>query len=341
MTRGVRLRRLGWSRRLRAGVGRLGVGLLVGGGVRAGFGKVVPCVVRVAVAWGEVAVSSVETVTILFTDLVGSTGLESRIGPAAAHELRGEHFALLRQVIGEADGREGEEHGVRSDGGVCQCGGGRFLRGVDSAGLCELNRSADEQLLVKVGVSLGDATAEDGDYFGVPVIEAARLCDRCSGGQVLAKELVAHLAAGRGHSFKGVGALELQGVAGAVGAVEVVWEPLGVEAGSVPLPPRLQGVPPGGFVGRAVEVELLRQLLAQASGGERRLASLSGEPGIGKTRLSTHLALEAHAKGAAVLYGRCDEELGVPYGPWGRGAFTLRRACARGCVERSCGAAWW
>jgi tetratricopeptide (TPR) repeat protein len=47
-----------------------------------------------------------------------------------------------------------------------------------------------------------------------------------------------------------------------------------------------------------------------------RLALLSGEPGIGKTRLSTHAALEARLAGAVVLYGRCDEELRVPHGPW-------------------------
>ncbi len=47
-----------------------------------------------------------------------------------------------------------------------------------------------------------------------------------------------------------------------------------------------------------------------------RLVLIAGEPGVGKTRLSTHLALEVHEEGAAVLYGRCDEELGVPYQPW-------------------------
>jgi tetratricopeptide (TPR) repeat protein len=178
------------------------------------------------------------------------------------------------------------------------------------------NRTAGEQLSIKVGVSSGDATAENGDYFGMPVIEAARLCDRCAGAQILAKELVAHLAGGRGHNFQGVGALELKGLPEPLAAVEVVWEPLGDEAGSLPLPSRLRGVPPAGFVGRDVERELLRNLFGQAGGGGRRVALLSGEPGIGKTRLSTHVALEAHAEGAAVLYGRCDEELGVPYGPW-------------------------
>ncbi len=50
--------------------------------------------------------------------------------------------------------------------------------------------------------------------------------------------------------------------------------------------------------------------------GSLRLALIGGEAGVGKTRLSTHLALKAHGEGATVLYGRCDEDLGVPYQPW-------------------------
>ncbi len=47
-----------------------------------------------------------------------------------------------------------------------------------------------------------------------------------------------------------------------------------------------------------------------------RIALLSGEPGVGKTRLAAELARAAHDDGAIVLYGRCDEELGVPYQPF-------------------------
>jgi len=49
---------------------------------------------------------SVELTSILFTDLVGSTGLESRVGPAKAHELRREHFSVLRDAIEAGEGRE-------------------------------------------------------------------------------------------------------------------------------------------------------------------------------------------------------------------------------------------
>ena len=49
-----------------------------------------------------------------------------------------------------------------------------------------------------------------------------------------------------------------------------------------------------------------------ARDGARRVVLLSGEPGIGKTRLSSFAAHRAHAEGFAVCWGACSEELAVP-----------------------------
>ncbi len=259
--------------------------------------------------------SFVQTVTILITDLVGSTGLESRIGPRAADELRREHFSLLRSAVDETGGRE-----------VKNRGDGLFIvfESVSQAVSCAVavqqrferrNRTSDEKLSIRVGLSVGDATVTDGDYFGMSVTEAARLCDRAQGGQILAKELVGHLTGGRGgHAFKVIGPLGLKGFPEPVDTVEVAWEPLAEEA--VPLPPRLQEMPPGGFVGRAAERVRLRELFEETADAECRLALISGEPGIGKTRLSIQAALEARSQKAVVLYGRSDEEPALPHGPW-------------------------
>jgi hypothetical protein len=43
---------------------------------------------------------------------------------------------------------------------------------------------------------------------------------------------------------------------------------------------------------------------------------IAGEPGVGKTRLSAEFARRAHDDGAAVLFGRCDEEIALPYQPF-------------------------
>jgi class 3 adenylate cyclase len=264
-----------------------------------------------------VVAESVELATILLTDLVGWSRLANSVGPVRADELRQEHFELLRDAIVSSGGRE-----VKNTGDGLMVAFASASAAVECAVAMQQrfgrrNRKSEEQLLIRVGISLGDATVSDGDYFGMPVIEAARLCGRAQGGEILAKEIVAHLAGGRAESsFKSVGSLELKGLPEAVSTVEVGWQPLGEEGPSLPLPPRLQEMPRGGFVGRASERARLTQLFDEAREAKRRLALISGEPGIGKTRLSTHTALEVRAQGAIVLYGRADEELAIPHRPW-------------------------
>ena len=60
----------------------------------------------------------------------------------------------------------------------------------------------------------------------------------------------------------------------------------------------------------------LHEALEQAASGHKRLVLISGEPGIGKTRLAAELGRSAHAEGANVLFGRCDEEALLPYQPF-------------------------
>ena len=266
--------------------------------------------------------ASVETVTILFTDLVGSTSLESQVGPVRADELRTEHFTLLREAIADTEGaRE-----VKNTGDGVMLALPSAAAATECAQLMQQrfelrNRQAEEQLGIRIGISMGDATCEDGDYFGMPVIEAARLCDKADGGGILVPELVKLMMGGRGAEIlEDAGSVELKGIPDPVSVYEVTWEPLEAEAddeapGSV-LPPRLTGVPPLGYVGREAERELIDSLWQAAAAGERRVGSVSGEPGIGKTRIVTHTAIEQHSHGATVLYGRCEEELITPFGPW-------------------------
>jgi predicted ATPase/DNA-binding SARP family transcriptional activator len=71
------------------------------------------------------------------------------------------------------------------------------------------------------------------------------------------------------------------------------------------------------FVGRVRELELLRRALTDAAGGQRRLALIGGEAGIGKTRLAEELTRAAAAEGWEVAWGRCLEGSGAPaFWPW-------------------------
>ena len=73
----------------------------------------------------------------------------------------------------------------------------------------------------------------------------------------------------------------------------------------------------GVFVGRERELALLEDALAAARAGRGGLVLLSGEAGIGKSRLCDELAERAHHTGLRVLWGRCWEAGGAPaYWPW-------------------------
>ena len=61
----------------------------------------------------------------------------------------------------------------------------------------------------------------------------------------------------------------------------------------------------------------LRTVLDDAISGQRWLVMLSGEPGIGKTRVAQKLAGAAECQGVRVFWGHCYEGLGAPpFWPW-------------------------
>ncbi len=253
------------------------------------------------------------TATILFTDLVGSTELRSQLGEQAAEELRRRHDRLLTGIVEAGDG-----HVVKGlgDGIMATFGGAADALAAAVAihqAIDRHNRSGPEPLTVRIGISAGDVTLEDGDCFGTPVIEAARLCEAASGGQILASEMVRWLVRGGEHHFSPVGPLELKGLPEPVAACEVGWEPLA--SATVPLPALLTDVGRI-FVGRDDQLDRLGHLWKEAATGERRVVLVAGEPGVGKTRLGAELARQVHDEGATVLAGRCDEDLGVPFQPF-------------------------
>jgi len=252
-------------------------------------------------------------VSVLFTDLVGSTEFSARVGPETADEIRREYFGLLRAAFGAHGGVEVKSGG---DGLMVVFGAAAdALAGAVAAqqAIALRTRRADEPLAMRVGVSAGDVELEEGDYFGMPVVEAARLCAVAAGGQILVSDLVRTLAGSRGgHDFGALGARSLKGVPDPVGVVEVGWT---AQHDISALPARLAVELARGplFVGRVGELGRLRDAWKRAVSGSRQVLMLVGEPGIGKTRLAAQLAAEVHAVGCWVLYGRSDEVAGLPY----------------------------
>lgn len=274
------------------------------------------------------------TKSVLFTDLVGSTELRVELGEEGADELRRVHDALLNDAISSAGGVvvKGLGDGVMAtfDSAADAVAAAVTLQQVTNR---HGQRVPSQAFTIRIGVSIGDVSNEGGDVFGVPVVEASRLCASAVGGEILVAELVRALARGRGgFVFENMGDLDLKGLPEPLSTCRVVWEPLieavvGNASDAVPFPAPLTGSVTT-YIGRKALRDHLSEKWATARDGSPRTVMLAGEPGVGKTRTAADVAQRAFADGALVLYGRCDEDLGVPYQPFVE-ALTTYTAHAR------------
>ncbi len=152
------------------------------------------------------------TASVVFTDLVGSTEMAARLGPASAEQVRLVHFGLLREAVGATGGAEVKNLGDGLMVVYPSLGGALDGAVAMQQGIEQHNRKASVPLGVRIGLSSGDATEDDGDFFGEPVVEAARLCAKADGGQILTTEMVRLLARRTSHRFNALGPVELKGL---------------------------------------------------------------------------------------------------------------------------------
>ena len=243
------------------------------------------------------------TVTIMFTDLVASTALGDRLGDDRGQALRRAHDRILRRQFERFGGRVVKGRG---DGFMVVFPSAR--RGVQCA--VEVQRAIATQqaegryleLQVRIGLHTGEPVEEQGDLFGSDVNLAARIEDEAGGGQVFVSESTRLLARqSPGLRFVAVGERTLKGFAESVPLYEVRW------ATERPARPPLTP-----FVGRQKEITQLRHCLEGAIRGQGSLVLVAGEPGLGKTRLVSELAIDTADRGLQVLTGRAYETEGMP-----------------------------
>ncbi len=311
------------------GVGTAPSGTVDPGRREPGAAKL-PRGLRLRSARGSGGLVTTENVAVLFTDMVGSTALASSLVPDAADELRRSHFSILRQAVAETGGAEVKNLGdglmvvFASTSAALSCAVA-MQQGIERD-----NRKHEHSVGLRIGMSGGEVTREDDDYFGDPVIEAARLVATCEGGQILAADVVRAMAGRRSqHECSRVGALVLKGLPDPVETVEVRWEPLGGPAtDAVPLPARLGVRPRAGVVGREADTATIVDAFRRVAGGNgREVLLISGEAGLGKTTLVAEAARTAFDAGACVLFGHCEEDLATPgaiAGPVGRQSGSSR-----------------
>jgi len=165
------------------------------------------------------------TRTIVFTDIVGSTAHLEKVGDAAAMETLREHNRIVRRVL---EGHHGRVVKTTGDG---------FMLVFDSTSdavrftielqqqLAALSAESPQRAIrVRVGMNAGEPVSEDGDFYGLAVNVAARLCDMAGTSEVLASAAVVGLTMGKGFRFSDPGAIELKGLTAPVPAYRLEFD---------------------------------------------------------------------------------------------------------------------
>ncbi|MFN2487111.1 MAG: adenylate/guanylate cyclase domain-containing protein [Acidimicrobiia bacterium] len=150
------------------------------------------------------------TRTFVFTDLVDSTILFDTLGDQVTFEIVRDHDRLVRDLLEGHSGREVKHTG---DGFMLAF---TFPADALSFSIALQHGLADGRISARIGVNTGTPVAEGGDFFGMAVTIAARLCQLASGGEILTSEEVVGGAQETGFTFTEVGPVQLKGRASAI-----------------------------------------------------------------------------------------------------------------------------
>jgi predicted ATPase/class 3 adenylate cyclase len=229
-------------------------------------------------------------VTFLFTDIEGSTRLAQLLG-GQYRPMLAQHRQILRRALGASDGvamfTEGDSiFAVFADANAAlrACIAGQRALAAHNW------RDPQARPRVRMGLHSGQASPVAGEYATPEVHRAARVAAAAHGGQVLCSAATARLATDlpRDASLHDLGLFQLRGFDGrerlfqliADGLERVFPRPRTLAAAAHNLP-----APPSSFIGREIEREEVAGLVAG-----RRLVSVVGPGGAGKTRLAIEVA---------------------------------------------------
>lgn len=231
------------------------------------------------------------TISLLFSDIEGSTQLLRRLGSAYAEALDGQRLVLRDAWAAHAGvemGTEGDSFFVVFE--TAQAALGAAAQAQRDLAVHEWPQG--ERVRVRMGVHTGSPTVHDGGYVGMDVHRAARIAGAAHGGQVVVSAATAELVGRRlagGVTLRHLGPHRLKDLAEPENLYQLVGDglasefpPLKTLGGASSLP--LEASP---LVGRALE---LSELGGALEAPEVRVVTVTGPGGVGKTRLAIALA---------------------------------------------------
>jgi class 3 adenylate cyclase len=242
--------------------------------------------------------------TVMFCDLVGSTALSARLDPEDLREVIGAYHRCIADTVGRYEGFVAKYMG---DGVLVYFGWPRAHENAAEqavrAGLAVIDavarqRAPDGDVLacwvgiatgqVVVGDLIGEGAAQEQAVVGETPNLAARLQAIAGPNDVIIAHGTQRLVAGL-FELVDLGSNKLKGF----GEMVRAWRVLGQSRAESRFAARSEtGLTP--LLGRQTELNLLLDRFEQAKDGEGQVVLLSGEPGIGKSRLA-HALLESLA----------------------------------------------
>lgn len=237
----------------------------------------------------------IDTLTILSTDIEGSTALLRRVGDDAYSAILAEHHRIIRRSV---SGHGGREEGTQGDSFLVTFASPKACVAAALEMQVDLTRHAwpgGDRPRVRMGIHAGEALSASTGLVGYEVHRAVRVAAVSYGGQILLSSAAAGLvehALPDGAHLRSLGAHRLKDL----GQPESLFQLMapGLEHDFAPLrsldSPELPNNLPAAlspFIGRTIEVAEVRSLVEQ-----RRLVTLTGSAGSGKTRLALQVAAE-------------------------------------------------
>lgn len=253
--------------------------------------------------------------TVMFCDLVGSTALASRLDPEDLREVIGAYHRCVAETVASYDGfvakymgdgvlvyfgyprahEDDAERAVRAGIELPRAIG--RLNTVDGAALAARVGIATGQVVV--GDLVGEGAAQEQAVVGETPNLAARLQALAEEGAVVISAST-HRLVGDLFEYRDLGALDVKGIAAPVRAWQVLRPSFVASRFEA-----LHGSALTRLIGRDEEIDLLLRRWARAQAGEGQVVLVSGEAGLGKSRISAALVERLHAEPHLLLRYFC------------------------------------